>query len=392
MTNSCLRFAANGLVLALSAALVGCGPKDGSRERTAANAALSAGDSRKAAELYAKSLTYAPDNVDSLVNGARANLALGATAEATRLIANARVLAPTDADVLQVSAHVALAAGDKQLARKAFSTLAEGEDYSREVRSLGWTGLGIIDMIEARDAKAEGARDRARTNFFRAIRVNGKNESAYYHLGLLYRDYYDYKEMACEQFDVYVRLETKEGELTSKRVQNVRRNVLPELREAINAAVVSRAGAGARDSNACAAALQKADAAWKKGNFKTARLRYSDAYRADALNHAAALGLARSWAKTDLRKVGQVESYKYYRIACELNASAYKTFAEAGDMALKTGHYSAAVEIYSRALAIRPLNSAAVSGVIKAARKAGQAKVAAVYQNYLTFLSQKIKD
>ena len=389
MTNSWLKSAPSGLcalLLSLCAGLAGCAPKDGSRERTAADAARAAGDNRKAAGLYAASLVLAPDNVDALVNGARANLALGAKDEAARLIANARVLAPADADVLQVSAHVAYATGDRKLAQKCFALLADGASYTKQVRSLGWTGLGVLAMAEARDARAGVARDKARICFFRAIRLDGRNASAYYHLGLLYRDYYDYKELAREQFDIFVRLETKAGALAGKRVQNVRRNILPELHEALNAALASRAGMAGRDADACAAALQKAAAAWKRGHFKTAKLRYADALKADPLSYPAALGLARTWAKVDLRKAGQAESYTYYRRACELNASAFKTFLEAGEMALKTGHYSAAVEIYSRALAIRPADKSAADGLIRAARKAGQAKVAAVYQGYRNYL------
>ncbi len=392
MTNSWLKYAPKGLFLALCVGgVVGCGPKDGSRERAAADAALSAGDFRKAAEQYAASLKYAPDNVDALVNGARANLAMGAKDEAVRLIAEAQALAPKDADVWQVAAHIAFASGDNKAAQKAFMTLAESKEYPKEVQSVGWTGLGIVEMTRARSAKAEAARDRARVALFKAIRLNGRNAAAYYHLGLLYRDYYDYKELACEQFDIYLHLETKAGTLAGKRVQNVKRNVIPELREAINAATVSRAGASRRDSDACAAALLKAEAAWKKGQFKTARLRYADAYKADPLSAAAALGLARTWTKVDTRKAGQVEGYKYYRIACELNPSGYKTFLEAGDAALRTGHYSAAVEIYSRALAIRSTDKKALNGLVKAAKKAGQAKVAAVYQGYLTYLTTQKK-
>lgn len=389
MTNSWHKYAPKAFLFALCVGVVGCGPKDGSREKAAADAALSAGDCRKAAELYAKALKYAPEDVDALVNGARANLAAGDKAEAARLIAAARELAPTDADVWQVTAHIAFEAEDTKLAQKAFMVLAEGKDYPKEVQSVGWTGLGIVEMTLAQNAKAEAARDRARVCFFKAIRLNGRNAAAYYHLGHLYRDYYDYKEMACEQFDVYLHLEAKTEALAGKRVQNVKRNVLPELREAINAAIVSRAGTSRRDSGACAAALLKAEAACKQGHFKTARLRYADAYKADPLSAAAALGLARTWTKVDTRKAGQVEGYKYYRIACELNPNGYKTFLEAGGAALNTGHYSAAVEIYSRALALRSTDQKALEGLIKAAKKAGQSKVAAVYQSYLTYLATK---
>ncbi len=65
---------------------------------------------------------------------------------------------------------------------------------------------------------------------------------------------------------------------------------------------------------------------------------------------------------------------------------------KAGDAALKSGKMIAtAVEAYSRALAARPGDTAALDGLIRALKKAGDAKSAAVYQKYRDTLPKRTR-
>jgi tetratricopeptide (TPR) repeat protein len=226
----------------------------------------------------------------------------------------------------------------------------------------------------------------ARIAFLRAIRLDRRNASAWYHRGLLYRDGFGYLEAALEQFEIFSRLE----EEASPRVQKVQRTVIPALKESISRAATERPGASKRNSAACAAAIAKAEDAMKKGRFRDAREAYALALKSDPLSYPAALGLAKAWEKTDSTKAGQEKAFDAYKTACMLRPSAVSTFLAAGSLAAKLGFSLQAVEIYSRAVAANPASPDAIDGLIRALRKTGgKAKVAEAYQQYRLSLARK---
>ena len=141
-------------------------------------------------------------------------------------------------------------------------------------------------------------------------------------------------------------------------------------------------GVNRRDSAASAAAIAKAEAAAKKGNFKQARQFYEEAAKADPLSYPAALGLAEAILKTDSSKGGQQKALEQYRAACSLRTGAIRTFLTAGGLAAKLGQNAQAVAIYSRAVAAVPTSLEAIDGRIRALRAGGQGKDAQVYQAY----------
>ena len=364
------------IALSLSAALVvlaGCNPKDGVREYADGMAAYEARSLEKAGKLFAKSLVYAPENVDALVMLARVQCERGEISDATETIAKAAALDPGAPDVALLGAEIALYAGDYERAIGGFTAVAENEKLGPEARALGWTGLGIAEMTRDR-------RDFARIAFLRAIRLDRRNASARYHLGLLYRgDSYGYLDAALEQFDIFVRL----GETADPRAVHAQRVIIPGIKADIARRAAERPGAQRRDANASAAALARAEAAWKKGNFKTARNEYEAAYKADVLSYPAALGLAKAWEKTDTTAAGSQRALDSYKAACSLRPGAIATFLSAGNLAMKLKQYATATELYSRAVAANPADISAIDGLIRALRNAGgQAKVADAYQRY----------
>lgn len=362
--------------VALAAALCGCGANDGSEELAEGRTAFAARDFQRAAKLFGKSAELAPANVDATLLLARAQLELGNLSEAKAAVDKAQALAGGDCDVVAIAAHVAWHQKDYETARRLFTSLAGGEAYEASVRSLGWAGLGLVDM-------ALDNRDLARLDFLRAIRLDRRNASAWYHLGLVYRDAFGYLEVALDQFETFVRL----ADVADARVQRVQRTFIPQLKEMIAQTAANLPGASKRDSSAAAAALKQAETAWSKGVFKTAKLRYGDAFTADPLSYPAALGLARAWEKVDSSAAGQKQALMCYRRACELRPSAVSTFVTAGTLAAKLGQHLSAVEIFSRAMAADPTNVSAVDGLIRAHRKCGNAKTADAYQGYRNAIS-----
>lgn len=370
------------LAAALGIALAGCNPKDGVREYADGLDAYEARSLEKAGKLFAKSVAYAPGNVDALVMLARVQCDLGAMSDAGDTIAKAVALAPDAPDVALLDAEIALYAGDIARAVSRFTAVAEDAKLDPSARALGWAGLGIVEMTRDR-------RDFARIAFLRAIRLDRRNASARYHLGLLYRgDEYGYLDAALEQFEIFVRL----GETADPRAVHVQRVIIPGIKADIARRAAERPGAQRRDANASAAALARADAAWKKGSLKAARDEYAAAYKADVLSYPAALGLAKAWEKTDSTAAGRQKALDSYKAACALRPGAIATFLAAGELAAKIGQHATALELYSRAVAANPADISAIDGLIRALRKVGgkdNAKVADAYQSYRDSLSAR---
>ena len=369
--------------LSLATALVvlaGCNPKDGVREFADGMTAYEARSLEKAEKLFAKSLVYAPENVDALVMLARVKCDLGEMSDAGDTIAKAAALAPDAPDVALLDAEIALYAGDYARATSRFSGVANDEKLEAPARALGWTGLGIVEMTRDK-------RDLARIAFLRAIRLDRRNASARYHLGLLYRgDSYGYLDAALEQFDIFVRL----GETADPRAVHAQRVIIPGIKADIARRAAERPGAQNRNANASAAALARAEAAMKKGNFKVARDEYAAACKADVLSYPAALGLAKAWEKSDATSAGRQRALDSYKAACSLRPSAVSTFLAAGELAAKLGQHATALELYSRAVAANPADISAIDGLIRALRKVGGRKEDAdAYQSYRDSLSQR---
>jgi len=280
------------LVLSAVAAVVGCDKGDGQSELASGKVAYEAKDLRKAVRCFEKSVKQA-ESADALVWLSRARLDLGELSAAKESLDRAAKLDGQAADIRLLQAQVTWHAKDYARSRAGFLALAKDESLDAETRSQAWAGAGIVEMTE-------NNHHAARIAFLRAIGCDRKNPAAWYHLGLLYRDGFGYPEAALEQFDFYVHL----NQVADPRVQKVQRVFIPELRDTISRAAASRPGVSSRNSAASAAALGRADAALKKGQLKSARLAYQEALTADPLSYPAALGLAKTWEKTDATKAG----------------------------------------------------------------------------------------
>jgi len=363
----------------LAFALAGCGARDGLQELEQGKAAYGVRDLKKAERLFEKCRKFRPDDVEVLIQLAQVKLDLGEMTEAGELVAKAAGTAGGDSDVLLLGAQVAWHLKDYAQAARGFASVATNAAFDDATRAQGFVGLGIVEMTGNNVHSA-------RVAFLKALRLDRRNASAWYHLALLYRDGFGYLETALEHLEFFVRLEVS----ASPRVQKVQRVLIPALKESVARMLADRPGASKRDSSACAAHLVKAEAAWKKGDFKSARQSYQSAAAADALSYPAAEGLARAWLKTDATKAGQTAALESYRKACILRPSAVSTFLTAASLASKLGFNAQAVEIYSRAVAANPASLEALDGLIRSLRKVGgQAKEAEVYQDYRTMVAAK---
>ena len=362
---------------ALAATVLGCGPRDGSKEFEKGKEAYELRDLKKAETLFARSVVLAPQDADRLLYLARTELELGELAKAQDAVG--RISADGAADVALLKAQIAWHAKDYKAAADGFAAVANDVKLDASVRAQGWAGLGVVEMTCDNHHLA-------RVAFLRAIRLDRKNPAAWYHLGLLYRDGFGYLEASLEQFEIFVRLE----EMASPRVQKVQRTIIPALKEQIARAATELPGAAKRNSSACSTSISTAEAALKKGNAKAAREAYQQAFAADPLSYPAALGLAKAWEKTDSTKAGLQKAFESYKAACSLRSGAVSTFLVTGALAVRLGFFQQAVEIYSRAIAANPTSMDALDGLICALRKTGgKSRVADAYQQYRDSLAKK---
>ena len=362
-----------------AAVILGCAPRDGSKEFREGREAYELRDLKRAEKLFERSVVLAPQDTDRLLYLARTELELGELAKAQEAIGRATENSDGDADVALLKSQIAWHAKDYAAASGGFADIANDAKLEASVRAQGWAGLGVVEMTCDNHHLA-------RVAFLRALRLDRRNAAAWYHLGLLYRDGFGYLEAALEQFEIFVRLE----EEASPRVQKVQRTIIPALKEQSSRTAMEHPGVAKRNSSVAATSIATAESALKKDNVKAAREAYQQALAADPLSYPAALGLAKAWEKTDATKAGQQKAFENYKIACMLRPSAVSTFLVAGSIAAKLGFTLQAVEIYSRAVAANPASLEAIDGLIRALRKSGgKAKVAEAYQQYRLSLARK---
>ena len=321
-----------------------------------------------------------PLTADDFVDEAASRLALGQLDAAASAVSNAWLLAAEDVDVRLLKAQIDFHAGDSESATRLYRGVAEDDSLDRKVRAQGWAGLGVVDLCS-------NARDAARLDLLRALRLDGKNAAAWYNLGCVYRDGFSFYAAACDCFETYVRLETNDVE----RVKRVQHNYIRNLREERANAILEIPGARNVNAAACSKALQAAEAAEKKRTFKTAKLRYEEAVAADPTSFKATVGLARSWLRTDPTAAGRTKALDFYYRAYTLSPSSVSTLIEAGNLAYSSGNVLRAVKFYSSAMAADPTNTTAIDGLIRSLRKNSQKPTADAYQGYRDFLKRKFR-
>lgn len=376
--NSSPSFVAKLISALAFSAVVGCGGSSDGKRLAKGIDAYRSGDLVEASRCFAKTIELNGDNADALFWSARVKLDLGELKDASSFIERARNLAGDDADILDLKAQIAFHLKDYAAATACYQAVAENLELEPKIRSRALAGLGVVLQVQDQS-------DAARIAFLKAINLDRRNAEAWYHLALIYRDVYGFYEAALEHFEFFIRIR----EVASPRVQKVQRVFIPELKETIARALANIDGVDRRDRAASAKALQEGEKAWKKSHFKTARLRFNDAYLADPLSFEAAVNLARAWEKVDTSAAGRKEALGCYRAACRLSPSSISTFLAAGELALKVGANASAVEIYSRAMAADPKNSNAITGIVNALTKCGRNEVAKIYKDYLSTLSKR---
>lgn len=386
MTNSSLRFALKALPFAIAAALIsGCGVNP-EKEYAKGTKAFSDRDFKIASQSFRAVVKECPENVDALVMLARSEFAHGMVSSALEALNAAAASNGADSDIIELFAQIAFFTNDYASSEKHYLRLACDASRPKEVRAIGWAGLGVLDFKKI-GQKADAAsicRDSARVKFLKAIDLDPRNTSARYHLARLYRDSFNYLDMAKEQFEMFAYLEKDDAE----KIRKVRDEIIPSLKAEIANRAASLPGVSRKDPVACAEFLKKADLQYAK-DYKKAKVMYSEAFRRDPTSVAAAMGIIKTLHRQGASKSDLEEALEVYKKACSISPSSIKLLVATGDLAVSLGKSALAVELYSRALALTPSSKDIVRKLVNSLSKSGNRSLAAVYSGYLEFLSGK---
>ncbi len=386
MTNFFQRFVLKYcFAVVLSLFLAGCGCQSDPELGYAKGLnAFENADYKTAAENFASVVGQEPGNVDALVMLARSECALGNYDAAASAIEKASETNGGDVDIIELTAQIAFYRKNYKDATRAYHRLALNPEFTPEVRSIGWAGLGAIDffMIDKQQPSSTLIHE-ARVKFLQAISLDNKNAVAHYHLALLNRDSFHYLDKARDEFSAYLYLE----DVADERVNRVKSEVLPALKDEIKR--YSESSDDDVDLRGCAAMLKKGKTYFDRKKYKEAIDAYTRALKCNPNSYQAALDLARSYVCINRSRYDADQALKAYQTACKIRPSAIKLHIEAGALAMSIRKWAVAVELYSRALAANPTSVEAVKGLVSALDKQGDSKAASVYRGYLRTLTKK---
>ncbi len=281
------------------------------------------------------------------------------------------------AEARLLAGQAAYLEGDYERALAEFRVVAKEKSLPAAVRSKGYAGLGLVEY-------KQNNKDAARISFLHAHRLDSKNESAYYHLGLIYRDTYHFYEAALEQFRMFARLSKPDDPITDK----VARNYVPELRNLIQNIAAQRPGVSTRDPNAAAKLIEGARALAAKNYITKAKGDYAAALKADPLSYTAAIEYA-NLLNRKINSDNDVDNaLAAFRAAIDQRPEVQKNYLAAAQLAYSKKRWATAVQILDRAVAHDPKNSNAIGLLYSSLNKAGNEKLAKLWREYKSELGK----
>ena len=213
----------------------------------------------------------------------------------------------------------------------------------------------IFEQIE-QAAREKPERGRRRDCQFERIRLlmelrhNRTNTVARCRLGVIYRDFYDFKNEALGEFELFVRLSSN----SDSEYARVVRDVIPDLRAKIARSAEERLNANSRNPIKASALLAEGSALEAKHDAVSAMKKYEAALVEDPLADLAALAIARLNGRNARSEKEIHEALAMYRMAIDLNPSKQASYREAATFAYQHQRWNSTVAILDRALANFP--------------------------------------
>ncbi len=360
--------------------LAGCGDApqtpvavadDGSAAVAKGMAALEIPDVRGAIAEFEKAARVCATNFEARLQLALARLRLGEVDQADQAVQDALACCPESAEARLVDGQVAYLKKDYKRALADFAAVVAEASLPDALRSDALVSRGVVEF-------AQEATDLARISFLRAMRLNRRNASAWYHLGMLSRDVYRFNEAALEQFEMAARF----SDPREARAKKLSRDVIPALRSAIQKAAAEKPGVAKRDPGVAAKLLAEGEKLQQKKMIRAAIKKYGAAFEADPLCDAAAVKYAYLLSLNDKTKSGVDKALAAYRAAIDQRPERQANYLAAARLAYANGRWITAVQIMDRAVAHDPENRQTLDLLIASLLKAGKAKQAEAWKSY----------
>ena len=331
-------------IAALLLSAVGCGYQSGQSAVKEGMAAFKEQKYAQAITCFTRATKRITDSPELYYNLGLAHLKEGNMEPAKAAFNAALELRPGYGDALEGLGRVAYYSqtpGEMAKALACFGqALASASDNGARARIL--TALAL----------AESARDRhdiARLHLLQALRLSRAYAPAYYNLASLYRDKFNLREEALDNFELFVRLADKNDSHYGSAVNNIKR-----LRMNLERTRAEEQDNLRRDPAAAARLLQEGMRQQIAKQYAKAVKAYRDALAADPLTFSAAFGLAMTYKAQGLRP----EAIEAFRRATDISPNHQDSYFQAAEMALQLKHTADAAKILDRAIARSPYNPA----------------------------------
>ena len=337
----------------------------------AACAAVLAGcDEEKVEPKQEQPAEVAQESGEECLQRAIDSLASGEFDAADAAVKKAIELMPDSAEAMLVDGQVAYRKGEYARAKKSFNAVISEKSLPAALRAEALVSRAVTEI-------KQNEFDTARLTLFRALHLNRRNASVWYHLGMLSRNTYHFDEVAVEQFEMAARLSDPKDERTKKISQEIR-----AARAALTAAAAANPNAGKRDSSAAAKLLAEADTLRKKRMIRAAIKKYEAAFAADPFSYPAARETAYLLSLNDKTSDGVDKALRAYRAAIDLKPAGQDNYYEAAQLAYANKRWATAVSILDRAIAHDPENFKTLDLFIAALQKAGKGKQSEAWKSY----------
>ncbi len=330
------------LFLVLSGLLAGgCGSNSGQSDLKQGMAAFSGKNYAAAIPCFNRAAKRITDSADLYYTLGLSHLYLGELDPAQAAFNAALELQPDHGEAIACLGQIAFLQNDLPKATACYgqALVAAASDASR-ARIL--TSLALAES-------GREHHDLARLHLLRAQRLDHLYAPALYNLASLYRDKFNLREEALDNFEMYLRLADKSEKHYEKAVNNVKR-----LRLNLERTQAEEVESVKRDPAAAAKLMQEGMRQQLAKQHAKAIKAYRDALAEDPLIFNAALGLA-----TVYKSQGQrAEAMEAFKRAAEISPNHQDSYFEAAELALQLKRYAEAAKILDRAIARSPFNPA----------------------------------
>ena len=322
-------------------AVCGCSSRSGQSALKQGQAAFKEKNYAVAITHFTRATKRITDSPDLYYSLGLAHLYQGNMDPAQAAFAAALELAPGHVEATTCLGQIAYLKNDLPKAQGYFEkALAAARTDEIRVRIL--TSLALVES-------GRGRHDMARLDLVRALKLSRQYAPAYYNLASLYRDKFNLREEALDNFELFTHLVNKSDSHYGSAENNVKR-----LRMNLERTRAEEMDGLRRDPAQAAKLLQEGMRLQIAKQAPKAIKAYRDALAADPLTFSAAYGLAMAYKSQGQR----TEAIEAFRRATEISPNHQDSYIEAAELALQMKRYGEAEKILDRAIARSPYNPA----------------------------------